>query len=316
MGKANNSAGGERCYDPIKTAEEVAENLTGVARAKGFSTEKGRLCLPFYTDCVNIVICAAILGAGMQANMWLSYSDLAWTESIITSPDDYAEETDFYVKIIKENVEIEAKTLLHLGCGAGGNDYTFRKHFKVTGVDISEVMLGIARKINPDVTYLHGDLRSIDLKERFDAVAIPDSIDYMATLPELEIAIGTACKHLNPGGVLLIVAKTREEFRENNFCYIGVKDDIEITIFENNYIPKTARSTYEATLIYLIRRKGKLSIHTDCHILGLFSQTEWLSLLTGAGLEVKQIRLDGAYDRFFLGEGEYHMQVFVGVKPT
>ena len=251
----------------------------------------------------------------MQANKWLSYGDLAWTESIITSPDDYADETAFYTNTIKENVEIEAETLLHLGCGAGGNDYIFKKHFKVTGVDISEEMLEIARKVNPEVTYLHGDMRSIDLKECFGAVAIPDSVDYMATLAELEIAIGTACKHLKPGGALLIVAKTREEFQENNFCYMGANDDVAITIFENNYIPETKRTTYEATLVYLIRREGKLSIHTDNHKLGLFSQFEWLSLLRGAGLEVRQTRLDGVYDRFVLGEGEYPMQVFVGVKP-
>ena len=250
----------------------------------------------------------------MQANGWLSYGDLAWTESIITSPEDYTEETEFYANIIKENVGIEAKSLLHLGCGAGGNDYTFKKHFKVTGVDISEEMLRIARKINPEVAYLHDDMRSVDLKERFDAVAIPDSIDYMATLPELEIAIATARKHLKPGGVLLIVAKTREEFRGNNFCYTGAKDDVEITIFENNYIPKTDRATYEAIFVYLIRGEGRLSIHTDCHTLGLFSHTEWLSLLKSAGLKVKEIRLEGSYDRFILGEGGYPMQVFVGVK--
>lgn len=251
----------------------------------------------------------------MQANRWLSYNDLAWTESIVTSPGDYAEETEFYVKIIKENVRVETKTLLHLGCGAGGNDHTFKGHFKVTGVDISKEMLDIARKVNPEVTYLHGDMRSIDLKARFDVVAIPDSIDYMTTLPRLENAINTACKHLKPGGVLLIVAKTREAFRENNFCYTGTKDNIEITIFENNYTPKPDRATYEATLVYLIRQEGKLSIHTDSHVLGLFSQAEWLSLLKGAGLEVKQKRLDDVYDRFILGEGEYPMQVFVGVKP-
>jgi len=252
----------------------------------------------------------------MQTNSWLSYGDLAWTESIITSPDDYANETALYVNLIKENAEIEAENLLHLGCGAGNNDYTFKNHFKVTGVDISEKMLKIARTTNPEITYLHGDMRSIDLKERFDAVAIPDSIDYMATLPELQSTIATACQHLKPGGVLLIVAKIREEFWENNFCYTAAKDGVEITIFENNYIPKTDRSTYEATLVYLIRQEGELSIHTDCHLLGLFSQTEWLSLIKDAGLEVKQMRLDGVYDSFILGEGEYPMQVFVGVKTT
>ena len=248
-------------------------------------------------------------------NSWLSYSDLAWTEHIITSPDDYEEETCLYVNLIKENAVIEAKSLLHLGCGAGGNDYTFKKHFKVTGVDISQDMLKIARTTNPEITYMHGDMRSIDLKKRFDAIAIPESIDYMATIPELQNAICTASRHLKPGGVLLIVAKTREEFMENNFCYTGAKEGIEITIFENNYIPKQDPSTYEATLVYLIRQKGKLSIHTDSHRLGLFSQKEWLSLLRKAGLEVKQVRLNGVYEPFILGEGEYPMQIFIGVKP-
>jgi SAM-dependent methyltransferase len=252
----------------------------------------------------------------MQTNKWLSYGDLAWTESVITSPDDYAEETGYYISLIREHARIPARTLLHLGCGAGGNDYTFRKHFRVTGVDISEGMLEIARETNPEVDYLHGDMRSIDLKQRFDVVAIPDSIDYMTTLPNLKDAIDTACRHLKPGGVFLVVAKIREEFRENNFCYTGARDDVQITIFENNYVPRSCPSTYEATLVYLIRQADKLSVHTDCHILGLFSQAEWLSQMKGAGLEVKQTRLDGVYDRYLLGDGEYPMQVFVGVKPA
>lgn len=252
----------------------------------------------------------------MQTNSWLSYSDLAWTENIVTSPDDYSEETYFYINLIKDNTKIESNSLLHLGCGAGGNDYTFKKHFEVTGVDISEGMLKIARATNAEVTYLHGDMRSIDLKKHFDAVVIPDSIDYMATMSELQNAITTAYRHLKSGGVLLIVAKTREEFLENNFCYTGAKGEIEITVFETNYIPKQDQSTYEATLVYLIRQEGKLSIHTDCHRLGLFSQAEWLSLLREAGLEVKQVRLDDVYKPFIFGKGEYPMQVFIGVKPT
>ncbi len=251
----------------------------------------------------------------MQKNKWLSYGELAWTEHIIASPADHADEAGIYITLIKEHAQFEPKTLLHLACGAGGHDYTFKKHFSVTGVDISEKMIEIAEKTNPEVTYVHGDMRSVELKRRFDAVVIPDSIDYMTTLPDLQKAIATACRHLMPGGVLLITAKTREEFRENNFCYTGAKGDIEITIFENNYIPRQNPSTYEATLVYLIRKKGDLSIYTDIHKLGLFSQTEWLALLENAGLNVQQTRLTGIYDPFILGEGEYSMRVFIGVKP-
>jgi SAM-dependent methyltransferase len=252
----------------------------------------------------------------MHENKWLSYGELAWTETILASPAAQAEETGHYVDLLKAHARTGIHTLLHLGCGAGGNDFAFKKHFRVTGVDISEGMLQIARRTNPEVTYVHGDMRSIDLIERFDAVAIPDSIDYMVTLQELHRAIAVACRHLKPGGVLLIVAKTREEFRENNFCYTGTKDGIQITVFENNYIPAHNPSTYEATLVYLIRELGRPDIHTDRHTLGLFGQQAWLAALADAGLEVRQERLDGLYDPFIMGEGAYPMRAFVGIKPA
>ena len=67
----------------------------------------------------------------MKTTTWRVYSDLAWTESIISSPEEYGEDTELLCKAINEHSNIEARTLLHLGCGAGGNDYTFKKHFKV-----------------------------------------------------------------------------------------------------------------------------------------------------------------------------------------
>jgi len=53
-------------------------------------------------------------------NKWLAYNELAWTEPIIAPPEEYAEETEQYIKVIKEHSKIEVKTLLHIGCGAGG----------------------------------------------------------------------------------------------------------------------------------------------------------------------------------------------------
>jgi|Deesub1362A_J573_1020465.scaffolds.fasta_scaffold29454_1 SAM-dependent methyltransferase len=251
----------------------------------------------------------------MKKTKWRAYSDFAWTEHIIAPPEEYVEETELFSKVIKEHSKIEARTLLHLGCGAGGNDYTFKRHFKVTGVDISKDMLEIARKLNPEVTYLYGDMRTIRLKECFDAVAIPDSIGHMTTVGDLRKAILMASKHLKPGGVLLIVSNIKEEFKENNFVYTGSKGDVEITLFENNYVPDPDRTTYEATAVFLIRRKGKLEIHSDIDTIGLFNLSTWLDLLKEVGLEVKQMKLEHSYDRFIFGEGKYILSMFVCSKP-
>ena len=251
----------------------------------------------------------------MKKKQWRAYTDLAWTDSIIAPPKDYAEETDLFVEAIKEDSKIETKTLLHLGCGAGGHDFTFKKHFKVTGVDISEEMLEIAKGINPEIDYISGDMRTVNLGESFDAVAIPDSIMHMITIDDLRKSINTASQHLKPGGVLLIVAHIKEEFRDNNFVYTGAKGDIEITIFENNTIIKPDRTTYEAVVVYLIRRKGRLEIHSDVCTGGLFPLATWLSLFKAQKYNVRQIKLEQSYDRYLLEGGKYILRVFICGKP-
>jgi len=251
---------------------------------------------------------------GLKKNEWKAYSEFAWVDTIVCSPEDVTAETELYIKAIKENSKIETKTILHLACGAGMNDYTFKKHFEVTGVDISENMLSLAKKLNPEIEYIYGDMRAIELEKKFDAVAIPDSIDYMKTEEELRKVIVTANKHLKPGGVLLIVAHPKETFKENNFVYTGEKGDIEITIFENNYITRKNDSIYEATIIYLIRNKGKLETYTDIHTLGLFYKKTWISLLEEEGFKIKETKEQRFYDKYMLEEGDYPLHIFICVK--
>ncbi|MFO7772450.1 MAG: class I SAM-dependent methyltransferase [Dehalococcoidia bacterium] len=245
----------------------------------------------------------------------LAYYELAWTEPILAPPDEYTEETELLINAINEHSANQVRTLLHLGCGSGGNDYTFKRHYRVTGVDISPKMLEIARDLNLEAVYHHGDMRKIELGELFDAVVVPESIDYMRTENELYNAMITAQKHLKPGGVFLVVANIAEQFSQNNFVYTGCREDIEITLFENNYIPAYPGTTYEATLVYLIRREGKLEIYSDRHILGLFKLQTWLDLLKKAGFDIlNQTNIDHAYDRFIAGEGKYPRLMFVGRK--
>lgn len=249
-----------------------------------------------------------------MASSRIAYNELAWTEDLLADPSDYEGEAAAYVDLIKRNSLHTPSTLLHLGCGAGGYDSIFKRYFDVTGVDISLGMLDKARLRHPDVEYIEGDMRTVRLGREFDAEAIPDSIDYMGSLPELRMAVETAVAHLKPGGVLLVVGKTREIFSDNNFAYSGEQEDLHVTLLENNYINRYRPDTYEATLVYLIRRRGNLTIHTECHVLGLFSQEAWEKVLAEAGLTVRETDLDGTYDKYLLGGGEYPLKIFIGRK--
>ena len=175
------------------------------------------------------------------------YGDLAWLWPIISPPENYVEETELFSKTIKTHFKIEVKTLLHLCCGGGHNDYTFKKHFKVTGVDISEDMLKLARKINPEVIYQNGNMRTIRLREYFDK------------------------------------------------CSSHSKDDVDIVFIENYYDSDPTDTSYEATFIYLIRRRGELEIHNDRHLCGIFKMETWHDLLKEVGFEAKQMKFEGDY---------------------
>ena len=67
----------------------------------------------------------------------------------------------------------------------------------------------------------------------------------------------------------------------------------------------------------LIRRKGKLEIHTDRHIIGVFKLEAWLDLLKEAGFDnVNQIEMKHSYNRFIVGEGKYPLLMLVCSKDS
>jgi SAM-dependent methyltransferase len=222
------------------------------------------------------------------------YDDLAWTWPIISPPDDYVEESEYFAEVIRKYAGPGSATLLHLGCGGGHNDHNLKLHYRVTGIDLSLRMLELARKLNPEVVYHEGDMRSIRLEERFDAVTILDSINYMLSEDDLRSAFETAFYHLLPGGVFLThVEQTPRTFRQNRTTSITRSlGDTEITFVENYYDPDPADTTYECTFVYLVRQRGRLVIETDRHLCGLFPLNVWYDNLRITGFDVRRLSFE------------------------
>ncbi len=221
------------------------------------------------------------------------YGDLAWTWPIISPPEDYAKESEEIAAVMREVARIEAKTLLHLGCGGGHIDFTLKRHFQVTGLDVSEEMLALARGLNPGIEYIIGDMRAVRLGRGFDAVLIADSIDYMLTEAELRSAFQTALAHLEAGGVFVTCPDvTRESFKQNRMdCSTHARGGVAVTFIEDYHDPDPTDTTYESTFVYLIRRGGELEIETDRHLCGVFPLETWPRLLEEAGFQVEQREL-------------------------
>jgi SAM-dependent methyltransferase len=204
-------------------------------------------------------------------------------------------ETEYFTGLIKARCGTGERTLLHLGCGGGHNDRTFKSHFNLTGVDISREMLQLAAELNPEVTYIQGDMRTLRLPSTFDAVAILDSVNCMLSAADLRAAFETAWVHLRPGGIFLtIVEEVRETFRQNRtWHWTHRRGDVEITFIENSYDPDPTDTTYESTFVFLIRERGDLRIETDRHLGGLFDMGVWYASLRAVGFKVETTSMKG-----------------------
>ncbi|MBU0493991.1 MAG: class I SAM-dependent methyltransferase [Chloroflexi bacterium] len=234
------------------------------------------------------------------------YGDLAWTWPIVSRKENYVEEAEAFRDAIREHALIPAQMLLHLGCGGGHLDFTLKRYFTVTAIDVSEDMLALARRLNPEVAYQPGDMRSARFEQPFDAVMAGDSINYMLTQPDLRAAFETAYVCLKPGGVFCTYAEeTVERFRQHKTdCFTRAQGDVAITFVYHSYDPDQADTTYESTFVYLIRRGGQLQVETDRHLSGLFPLDTWLRLLRDVGFQVAQLEFD-----------EDNVPMFACVKP-
>ena len=98
-----------------------------------------------------------------------------------------------------------ARTLLDVACGTGKHLEYLRNDFDVEGVDLDEGLLAVARARLGSVPLHVGDMRTLDLDRRFDAVTcLFSAIGHVTSTSELDAAIASMAAHLEPGGVLLV----------------------------------------------------------------------------------------------------------------
>lgn len=119
---------------------------------------------------------------------------------------DYASEAELLQNAIERFGGGDMRRVLDLGCGTGGHVMELqRRGYLVTGVDRSEHMITHARrKVAPGTQLLVGDLRSVDLRETFDAALMMFAVlGYQRENSDLTAALHTTRKHLEVGGLFL-----------------------------------------------------------------------------------------------------------------
>ncbi len=222
------------------------------------------------------------------------YGDLSWLWPHWEDLEEYRQDSEMFVRLITESSANPVSTLLDMACGGGKHDFWLKRSFQVTGLDLSRNMLSHAARLNPECRYVAGDMRDPGLNEKFDAVFINDGLLHICTLDDLGRVFTSARACLNLDGVMLCTAEvTKETFKQDTtlvsrFSARQKPGDLDVTVIENRYDPDGNDHWFENTLVFLIRRAGKLSVERDTFRCGLFSLDSWRSALSEAGFQVSE----------------------------
>jgi ubiquinone/menaquinone biosynthesis C-methylase UbiE len=217
------------------------------------------------------------------------YGSLAWCYDFISTGEEHKKEASFIQTAIKALKKSEGDRLLDVGCGHGWHDYFLKKDFKITGVDLNETILEIAKKRNPDVDYSLGDVRNLDLNKEFDVVLSFDALEHLLTYEELETALTNLLKHLAEDGVLIFhLDRLRETFQEFRIAGSGqyTKGDTHVAFLDLEYDKNPEDAIADGCLVFLIKEEGKdLYVRLLEAKSGLFELAEIQRILDDMGLK-------------------------------
>lgn len=130
-------------------------------------------------------------------------------EHIVDWFDEHRSKTLFekpYLDLAISYLKSGAK-ILDLGCGMGDPiaKYFVDRGYQLTGIDGSAKMIALAKKRVPQASFLVGDMRKCDLKEKFDCIIAWHSFFHLP--PDDQRAMFTIFqKHINPGGILMFTS--------------------------------------------------------------------------------------------------------------
>jgi SAM-dependent methyltransferase len=219
------------------------------------------------------------------------YTSLATWWPLISPVEDYAEEAEFAASLLR-TAAIPVVEVLELGSGGGHNACFLRKHFHMTLVDLSEDMLAVSRALNPDCEHHRGDMRSVRLGRTFDAVFIHDAIEYMTTPEELGAALKTAATHCKPGGVVVILPDATTETLELGTECGGTDaaDGRGARYLEWTWDPDASDTWVQTEYSFVFRHPdGTIRTAHETHRTGVFPESVWMTLMSGAGLVPQRV---------------------------
>jgi SAM-dependent methyltransferase len=232
------------------------------------------------------------LSAAAAAGSTRLYGDLATWWPLVSDPADYAGEAQVYGDLLASLGPVQE--VLELGSGGGHTAGHLKRRFGMTLSDVSESMLQVSRRAHPELDHVLGDMRSLRLGARFDAVFLHDALAYLGTEDDLAATLATAREHCRDGGTVLCVPDcVRETHAASTTAGGGDGDGRSLRFLEWISALQEGGPAYTVDYAFLMREgDGPVQVAHDHHQCGAHPRAAWLELCHAAKLEPERRVLD------------------------
>lgn len=217
----------------------------------------------------------------------------------LLAPVDEHEAEAAYVATVLHSARIGVRDVLHLGSAAGRTAAHLRDHFAMTLVDRCPEMLGVSSRLNPQCRHVEGDMRTLRLDDRFDAVLALDAVDHLTTEADLRATVATAHAHCRPGGIAVFRPRqVHETFAQVSRCGGTDGADGRSARFHSwTWDPDPTDTWALTSYAYVLRTAdGALHLSQQTRRTGLFGRDVWLDALAEAGFEANALEEDADDD--------------------
>jgi ubiquinone/menaquinone biosynthesis C-methylase UbiE len=211
---------------------------------------------------------------------------------------------DGWVRFIERQSErygIAGRKILDLACGTGELSLRLAQSgYEVTGVDLSEDMLAVARekaeKSKLPLFLVAQDMSQLEGLDQFDLVGIfCDSLNYLQSEQEVISTFERVSQHTVQGGLFLLdvhsLYKMNELFAEQTYAYNGEEISYIWQCFAGE-LPYSVE--HELTFFELEKMSGLYRRYDEIHFQRTFSVEQYADWLRKTGFEILSVTADFA----------------------
>lgn len=196
-----------------------------------------------------------------------------------------------YICALISGADTDVKRIVDCGCGTGAVTLRLKRlGYDVTGVDISQQMLGIAaqnaRNAGLAIPFVCMDMQKLKLHRPHDAViSACDGVNYLCSIHSVENFFLSAYESLKNGGLLIFDISSRYKLENILGCNTLAEDDGECAyIWKNMYDPKS--KLIEMNLSFYNKKGEYYEKFCETHIQRAHSVDEIKNALKRVGFEL------------------------------